>query len=60
MDAPGYPTYAGEKLWTIMPAAYILKMHAATFTEFPPRQAPPEFNPGEMIAHAIKTAVNGI
>ena len=35
MDAPGYPLYAGEKLWTIMPAGYILKQHAETFTEFP-------------------------
>ena len=39
MDAPGYPLYAGEKLWTIMPAAYILKMHAETFGAFPPRPA---------------------
>jgi arylsulfatase A-like enzyme len=60
MESPGYPQYVGEKLWTIMPAAYILKTHAAAFTEFPPRQAPPEFNPGDMIAHAIKTAINGI
>ena len=32
MDAPGYPLYAGEKLWTIMPAAYVLKLHAETFS----------------------------
>jgi len=40
MNAPSYPIYAGEKLWTIMPAAYILKLHAETFVDFPPRQAP--------------------
>jgi hypothetical protein len=45
-DAPGYPLYAGEKLWIIMPAAYILKLHAETFKDFPPSQAPPDFNPG--------------
>ena len=36
MDAPYYPFYVGEKLWTIMPAGYILKLHADTFKEFPP------------------------
>jgi hypothetical protein len=40
MDAPAYPAYVGEKLWTIMPAGYIVKLHAETFKEFPPRQAP--------------------
>ncbi len=60
MDAPAYALYAGEKLWTIMPAAYILKMHAETFAAFPPRQAPPDFNPGAMLAQVIKTAANGV
>jgi arylsulfatase A-like enzyme len=60
MDAPGYPFYAGEKLWTVMPAGYILKLHAETFKEFPPRQAPPEFNPGAMLAQAMKAAANGV
>lgn len=27
MDAPYYPLYAGEKLWTVLPAGYILKLH---------------------------------
>jgi arylsulfatase len=45
MSAPSYPIYQGEKLWTVMPAGYILKMHAETFKDFPPRQAPAEFNP---------------
>ncbi len=60
MDAPAYPIYAGEKLWTVMPAAYILKLHAETFVDFPPRQAPPEFNPGAMLQHAIKSVANSV
>jgi hypothetical protein len=60
MDAPGYPAYAGEKLWTIMPAAYILKLHAETFAHFPPRQAPPDFNPSAMLKHAMNAATNGV
>jgi hypothetical protein len=40
MNTPYYPFYAGEKLWTVLPAGYILKLHADTFIEFPPRQAP--------------------
>jgi arylsulfatase len=45
MSAPYYPFYAGEKLWTVLPAGYILKLHADTFIEFPPRQAPRELQP---------------
>jgi arylsulfatase len=60
MDAPAYALYAGEKLWTIMPAGYILKLHAETFKEFPPRQAPPNFNPGAILEHATKAAANSI
>jgi hypothetical protein len=43
-----------------MPAAYILKMHAETFKVFPPRQAPPDFNPNAMIESAIKAGTNGV
>jgi arylsulfatase A-like enzyme len=60
MDAPYYPLYAGEKLWTVMPAAYILKVHADTFKEFPPRQAPAGFNPAEMLNGVMKTAAKGV
>jgi arylsulfatase len=56
MDSPGYPLYVGEKLWTIMPAGYILKLHADTFKEFPPRQAPANFNPQEMLDAVLSTA----
>ena len=45
MDAPYYPLYVGEKLWTVMPAAAIVQQHVATFKDFPPRQAPADFNP---------------
>ena len=60
MDAPYYPLYVGEKLWTIMPAGYILQQHAATFTEFPPRQAPADFNPQEMLNSVLNAAASGV
>jgi hypothetical protein len=56
MDAPYYPLYVGEKLWTILPAAAIVQQHAATFTDFPPRQAPPDFNPQVMVESVIAAA----
>jgi arylsulfatase A-like enzyme len=60
MDAPYYPFYVGEKLWTILPAGYILQQHAATFGEFPPRQAPANFNPQEMLGSVLNAAAKGI
>src|SRR3984893_16123330 len=60
MDTPAYANYVGEKLWTIMPAGYILKQHLETFKEFPPRQAPPDFNPGELLKHVLKVAAYGV
>jgi arylsulfatase len=56
MDAPAYPLYAGEKLWTVLPAAAIVQQHAATFMDFPPRQAPPDFNPQAMVAAVLQAA----
>lgn len=56
MNAPGYPVYAGEKLWTVMPAAAIIQQHADTFNEFPPRQAPPNFNAQDMVSSVIRAA----
>ena len=41
----GLPAVCREKLWTVLPAAAIVQQHVASFTEFPPRQAPPGFNP---------------
>jgi hypothetical protein len=34
-------------------------MHAETFKAFPPRQAPPDFNPGAMLAQVMKVASGG-
>jgi arylsulfatase A-like enzyme len=56
MDAPSYPIYAGEKLWTVLPAAALIQQHVATFTDFPPRQAPPDFNPQAMVEAALQAA----
>jgi arylsulfatase A-like enzyme len=56
MDAPAYPLYTGEKLWTVLPAAAIVQQHAATFMDFPPRQAPPDFNPQGMVEAVLHAA----
>lgn len=56
MDAPAYPLYAGEKLWTVLPAGAIIQQHAQTFAEFPPRQAPPDFNPQAMVEAVMQAA----
>ena len=58
MDAPCYPLYAAEKLWTVLPAAAIVQQHVASFTEFPPRQAPPNFNPQSMVEAVLQTAAH--
>jgi arylsulfatase len=60
MEAPGYPLYVGEKLWTVMPAGYILKLHAETFRDFPPRQAPADFNPQAMLNSVLSAAAGGV
>jgi hypothetical protein len=56
MDAPSYPIYAGEKLWTVLPAAALVAQHIATFTEFPPTQAPPDFNPQAIVDKVVNAA----
>jgi arylsulfatase len=58
MDAPAYPLFAGEKLWTVLPAAYLLQQHVATFAEFPPRQAPPGFSPQGLLEGVLKVAAD--
>jgi arylsulfatase len=60
MDAPYYPFYAGEKLWAVIPAGCILKIHFETFKEFPPRQATPNFNLGDMVEDVLRTAAYGL
>jgi arylsulfatase len=47
---------AGENLWTVLPAASLIQQHAATFADFPPRQAPPAFNPQAIVDVALKAA----
>ena len=56
LDAPSYPIYAGEKLWTVLPAAAIIQQHADTFSDFPPRQAPPDFNAQSIVDATLKAA----
>jgi arylsulfatase len=60
MASPYYPFYVGEKLWTVLPGAYILKLHAETFTSFPPRQAPADFNPQAMLDSVLHAAAAGV
>jgi arylsulfatase len=56
MDAPSYPIYAGEKLWTVLPAAALVQQHVATFEEFPPRQSPAGFNPQGLVQEILRAA----
>jgi arylsulfatase len=60
MTAPSYPIYVREKLWTVMPAGYILQLHAQTFAEFPPRQAPPDLYPIAMLAAVLNNVADGV
>jgi hypothetical protein len=50
---------AGEKLWTVLPAAALVQQRAATLDDFPPRQPPPELNPQEMLERVLHSAVPG-
>jgi arylsulfatase A-like enzyme len=59
MQAPYYPIYVGEKLWTVLPAAALVQQHVATFTDFPPRQAPASFNPNALVEKVLKAAAQG-
>jgi arylsulfatase len=56
MDAPAYPIYAGEKLWTVLPAAALVQQHVATFAEFPPSQSPPDWNPQAIVDKVLDAA----
>jgi hypothetical protein len=56
MDAPYYPFYVGEKLWTVMPAAALVQQYVATFEDFPPRQAPAGFNPQGLVETLLQAA----
>jgi arylsulfatase A-like enzyme len=58
MESPGYPHYVGEKLWTVMPGAFVVKQHVESFKAFPPRQAPGTFNTEEMTKTILKLAAD--
>ena len=58
MEAPGYPHDVGEKLWAVMPAAFMVKQQIETFTALPPRQAPSDFNVEEMTKNILKLAAD--
>jgi arylsulfatase len=42
-----------------MPAAFMLQQHVQTFRDFPPRQAPPDFDPKELFESVLKAAAAG-
>jgi arylsulfatase len=56
MDAPSFPMCGGDKLGTVLPAAAIVQQRVATFNDFPPRQAPPGFNPQALVETLIQAA----
>jgi arylsulfatase A-like enzyme len=58
MQSPAYPLYVGEKLWTVMPAAFFVKQHVDSFKDFPPRQVPAGFNPEELTKSILKMAAD--
>jgi arylsulfatase len=43
-------------LWTVLPAGAIIQQHADTFTDFPPRQAPPDFHAQSIVDATLKAA----
>ena len=57
MSCTGSATGTGRSTST---AGYILQYHAATFGEFPPCQAPANFNPQEMLGSVLNAAAKGI
>jgi arylsulfatase len=59
MDAPSYPLYAGEKLWTVVPASAFVQQHLESFKAFPPRQNPAGFSVGEAVAQALRATAGG-
>jgi arylsulfatase len=58
MQSPNYPSYAIEKLWTVVPSAALLMNHAKTFEDFPPRQTPAMFDPEAVANKIIAMAAN--
>jgi arylsulfatase len=47
--------------WSDVSASgYILKLHADTFKDFPPRQAPANFNAQEMLNSVLQSAAGEV
>ena len=59
MEAPNYPLYAGEKLWTVVPASAFVQQHLDSFRAFPQRQNPAGFNVGEAVGQALRATAAG-
>ena len=59
MEAPSYPIYAGEKLWTVVPASAFVQQHVESFKAFPQRQHPAGFNVGDAVGQALQATTAG-
>ena len=54
MEAPYYSLWAGEKLWTVVPASAFIQKHLESFKTFPQRQNPAGFNVGDAVTEALR------
>jgi arylsulfatase len=59
MEAPYYALYAGEKLWTVVPASAFVQQHLESLRAFPQRQNPAGFNVGDAVAQALRATSAG-
>lgn len=59
MEAPYYPIWAGEKLWTVVPASAFVEQHLESFKAFPQRQTPAGFNLGDALGQALRATTGG-
>jgi arylsulfatase A-like enzyme len=56
MQAPDYPNYAVNKLWTVLPIAALVEQHLATFKDFPQRQTPIDVDVNAMMQRVMAAA----
>jgi arylsulfatase len=54
MQAPDYPNYAVDKLWTVLPIQAVVEQHLATFKEFPQRQKTADFNMDAILKNVLE------
>ncbi len=59
MNAPAYPLYAVNKLWTVLPIAALVQQHLATFKDFPQRQKTGSLSIDDMVGHVMKAVESG-